>query len=86
MIPTGKLGEIVKVEEIFNSTLKFRRVFYDNNEIYITIGNSDSFFGAYQRGCTYQMVYKVTLETKTVEYLGCYGQVHAELTNVVIMN
>lgn len=68
-------SEIKQVEEIFNTTVYFRHIDKINNEYYLTIGNNESFFGAYTPGSTLPMVFKIE-DDFTLSYVGFLPNIH----------
>lgn len=81
-------NEIIKeVENLFNTNLQFYRIYEQNNELYLSVGNKESFFGGYSSGCTYPLVFKVNFQNNDLEYIGySYGVFSNDYIKVIKNN
>ena len=64
-----------QIESIFDTTITLQHLYMFNDEYYLVFGNTDSFFGAYQQGCTLPAVFKINDQHK-LEYIGFLPNVH----------
>lgn len=77
-----KVDEVEIVERLYERKLNFKEVFFDNNEIYLSLVYDESFFGFYN-GQTLPIVIKYDINNDTFKYVGFYGAVYYELINVI---
>lgn len=65
------------IELLFETELRFITTKIVDDEIFIIIGNTKSFFGAYSSGCTYPLIFKLNTENLSLDYIGCFPSVHS---------
>ena len=73
----GKKDIIAKVEELYDTNVYFQTVYFQNEEVYICVGNYDSFFFVSAPGRTLPLIFKVDLEDRNIYYIGAVGTIGA---------
>lgn len=76
--------EIVRnVESLCSTKVYIEYVLYYNDEIFVIIGNDDSFFGFYTPGRTIPLVFRFNIEEENFSYVGSSGQIYSEIIKMV---
>ena len=53
--------------------------FIDNNDIFVSIGNNDSFFGFYTPGRTIPLIFRFNPDSEGFSYVGTSGQIYSNV-------
>lgn len=75
--------EVIKTEEIFNTEIYFKEVIAINDNIYISLVNSESFFGMYSGRSCPTIVLKYDIAQNSFEYIGYYGSPYYNLVKII---
>ena len=67
------------VERLCNTKIEFLDAFIDNNDIFVSIGNNDSFFGFYTPGRTIPLIFRFNPDSEGFSYVGTSGQIYSNV-------
>ncbi len=67
------------VERLCNTKIEFIDAFVDNGEVFVSIGNNESFFGFYTSGRTIPLIFRFNSDTEGFSYVGTSGQIYSNV-------
>ena len=79
--------EIIRqVEALCETEVYFYSAFLHNEDVFVIVGNQDSFFGLYTPGRTLPLVFRVDLANDQIDYVGAIGAIYYTILRIYELN